>query len=261
MFLTVIGALTVAAALAQTPAPAPATPPAGVAQTPAPAAPRRPPNVDVRVTDGAGEPAAGVHVSAEGTARREGDTGKEGTVLFRAVTPGTYRFRFERDGLITFEKEVVVKAGANIGVEATLSKAPPPTVVQAPPPPPPPVPASPTKVLQPGRPRVLSLPDTWDREKVRGKDKQKETTLGCSGATASRMIEFRDDLPTHVHEGADEMLYVVAGEGAVKLGSSEQSLSPGDLVIVPRGMEHSLVHKGRTPSLLLLSIISDQLCP
>lgn len=260
MFLTLTGALA-AVALAQTPTPAPATPASPPAQASAPAAPRRPPNIDVRVTDGAGEPALGVHVSAEGPARREGDTAKDGTVLFRGVTPGTYRFRFEREGLVTFEKEVIVKAGTNAAVEATLSKAPPPVVVQTPAPPPPPPPPPPAKVLQPGRPRVLSVPDTWDREKVRGKDKNKETALGCSGATASRMIEFRDELPSHVHEGADEMLYVVAGEGAVKIGSSEQSLAPGDLVIVPRGTEHSLTHKGRTPSLLLLSVISDQLCP
>lgn len=151
--------------------------------------------------------------------------------------------------------------GPNVTVEATLSKAPPLVVVEVAAPPPPPPPPEPTKSLLPGRPRVLSVPDTWDREKVRGRDKVKETVLGCSGATAARMIEFREDLAAHTHQEADEMLYVVAGEGSLKLGSSEQTLGPGDLAVVPRGMEHSLVHKGRTPSLLLLSIISDQLCP
>jgi mannose-6-phosphate isomerase-like protein (cupin superfamily) len=266
MVLTLIGVLA-AAALAQgpvtgaKPVPVPPAAPSAPPAAQAPAATRRPPNIDVRVTDGAGEPAGEVHVSADGPARRVGDTTKDGMLTFRGVAPGTYRFRFERDGLVTLEKEVVVRAGANATVEATLSKAPPAPVVEAPPPPlPAPVPA-PVKTLQPGRPRVLSVPDTWDREKVRGRDKSKETALGCSGATAARMIEFKDDLPAHVHEEADEVLYVVAGEGSLKLGSSEQALAPGDLAVVPRGMEHTLVHKGRTPSLLLLSVISDQLCP
>ena len=55
--------------------------------------------------------------------------------------PGTYRLRFEHEGFVTFEKEVVIAAGKPLRASASLTAAPPPPEPPKPeaPPPPPPV--------------------------------------------------------------------------------------------------------------------------
>src|SRR5688572_6366409 len=77
---------------------------------------------EVRVTDRTGTPIEGARVTAEGpTIGREGQTTSQGTVTFRNVAAGVYRFRVEREGFITLEKETVARVGTVASVEATLS--------------------------------------------------------------------------------------------------------------------------------------------
>src|SRR5262249_4961434 len=118
----------------------PADPKPPAAQTPAaPAA--RPGSIDLTVTNQTGRLLADATVKAEGPPSRQGTTSGEGQAILTNVAAGTYRVRVERDGYITLEKDLVVKAGARTGGEAVLTSAPP---APAPPPPPPaPTPAAP----------------------------------------------------------------------------------------------------------------------
>ena len=89
---------------------------------------------------------------------------------------------------------------------------------------------------------------------VKEKDPVAERQLGCSGATASRLVRVNDSLAVHSHADADEVLYIIAGEATLKLGDKEQTLAPGWFSLVPRGMSHSLTKRGRGPVLLLSSV-------
>ncbi len=55
------------------------------------------------------------------------------------------------------------------------------------------------------------------------------------------------------------MLYVVAGEGTLKLGDVEHRVSPGWFSIVPHGTVQSVSRKGRN-SVVLLSVLTGQPC-
>jgi mannose-6-phosphate isomerase-like protein (cupin superfamily) len=173
------------------------------------------------------------------------------------VAAGTYRCRIQRDGYLTLEKDVTVKAGARTAAEAVLSPAPPPPPAPAAPPPPPT--ASPA--LVPGLPVTVSLVDQLADDLVKSKDPIAEHDLGCSGATSAKLIRLsKDGLPAHTHANSDEMLYFLAGSATLTVGGKDQVIGPGWLGIVPRGTTHAIVRTGNK-AVLVLSIQSGPPCP
>ena len=112
---------------AQTP-PAPRTPTA-----PAPrAAAAKPSTMTVQVTDGLGAPLADATVAAAGPVPREGVTAADGSVRLLNMRPGGYRVRVVREGSITLERDVTLRAGETLPVDVVLSPAPAPPVVAPP---------------------------------------------------------------------------------------------------------------------------------
>jgi len=239
---------------------APQTPPQTQTSTSSAAAQAKKPAIlEVHVTDRTGTPLDAATVTAEGPLGRKGDTDRNGSVTFKTLPAGTYRFRIDRDKFFTLEKEVIVKGGTMATIEAALSAAPPPPEPPKPapaPPPPAPKPVAPT--LTPGEPKALSLPDFIEAQGV-PRTATKEAPVGCSGATSAKVIQVRDALASHNHAAADEMLYLISGEATVKLGDKEYGVTPGWFVVVPRGMDHTVTRKGRN-AVTMLSIVGGPSC-
>ncbi|WP_277978872.1 cupin domain-containing protein [Sphingomonas phyllosphaerae] len=59
--------------------------------------------------------------------------------------------------------------------------------------------------------------------------------------------------PLHVHQGEDELFYVLEGEYLVQVGDQRFSLKAGDCVLGPRGVPHAWAYAGSTNGRLLLS--------
>lgn len=207
-----------------------------------------------------GMPLSGANVRLSGASNdRAGTSGADGLVTLVNLPPGTYRARINRDGYITLDKEVTIRAAARLAAEAILTAAPPPPA----PPPPPPAPAAPptSTTLKPGSPKYSSIIDlATQMEKELRNTPTVERDLGCSGGSASRLIMTRENVTMHTHADADEMLYVVAGDAALTVADKEQVVQPGWFSVVPRGMSHSLTRRGRN-ALLLLSVRSGPPCP
>jgi hypothetical protein len=55
------------------------------------------------------------------------------------------------------------------------------------------------------------------------------------------------------------MIYLVAGEANLTLGSKEQAMTPSWFSLVPRGTPYTVTRKGRNPA-ILLTMISGQPC-
>ena len=251
-------------AFAQTPAqPAPAQP--------APAAPRPRPRaaapstatavLTITVTDASGSPLADVKVSAIGPLEREGVTTAAGQVRLLGIRAGTYRVRFERDGFHTFEKEVSWRAGTPAPVaEATLTAAPPPP---APPPAPaaPAAPAAPTFVpdLPSGKPSTMSLLDYIERNFISSKEPQKESLIGCSAGAQSWLWQIREPWQGRKHEAAEAMLYVVGGDGTLRLDGRDVQVAAGSFAVVPRATDYGFTRRGRNP-LIILATLSGPPC-
>jgi quercetin dioxygenase-like cupin family protein len=83
--------------------------------------------------------------------------------------------------------------------------------------------------------------------------------VGCAPTAAANVLQLRDPLNQHVHPDADELIYVVAGEGTHQIAGRGIALSAGILAVVPRGTPHSILRRGGRP-IIVLSILSGPPC-
>jgi Carboxypeptidase regulatory-like domain/Cupin domain len=273
-----VGLSTAAAAFAQTatktPPPAPKqtspptpqqTPPAAPQQGARPrATPAAPAVVIVRDRDGS--PVPGVKVTATGPVNQQATTGRDGTASLGTLRDGIYRLRFERDEFIPFEREVTIRGRQAEPFEVWLSAAPPPPEPPpAPPPPPAPAPAPPPPAFSSvadaptGPPVIVSIPEFLDKNYIGGREPLKESVLGCLADSTTRMLQLRDGVVEHTHTDLDEILYVVAGEGGIRVRGQSSPLVAGSLSIIPHGQPHAIDRRGKNP-LMILSILSGTSC-
>ncbi|EMA59654.1 cupin domain-containing protein [Halorubrum lipolyticum] len=51
----------------------------------------------------------------------------------------------------------------------------------------------------------------------------------------------------HTHPDSEEVLYFLNGEGVQTIGDEEREVTPGDMVYIPAGVEHSTENTGWEP--------------
>jgi len=211
------------------------------------------------VTNTQGTALSGVHVEVLGTSDRSGDTNSTGQLSLTAMQAGTYRLRFSGDQVVTFEKEVVLRAGqiTNLDVALNIAARRP----EPPPPPPAPEPAAPVKepVGPVGEPRTLSIVEMIERELIPGNQPRRDSIVSCSGNARSTLVQLNQDQAERLYDAADVTYYVIAGEGTAKMNGRDSMLVAGSFVSVPRGTPHSLARRGRRP-LIMLTTVSGTPC-
>ena len=206
-------------------------------------------------------------------------TNQDGLVTLQAMPDGTHRLRFEREGFVTLERDLTTRNGQPHELEILMAgvaapPAPAPVPSQAEPPSAPIAPAAPA-----GPPVTLSIPTFLDKNFI-GREPLKESVIGCTGSATTRLLQLRDPIAMHTHD-LDEIIYVVAGDGAVRTraanaqGHAEAAraganpaaephdestiVSAGSLSIVPRGIAHAIERRGRNP-LIVLSTLAGAPC-
>jgi mannose-6-phosphate isomerase-like protein (cupin superfamily) len=202
----------------------------------------------IHVSDPAGTPISGVVVTLTGPAEHRRRT-EGGRLAIENLPPGSYRLRFEHPKFVTHEHELTAKAGAPMDVKVTLDP------VSAAPDPPEEAPPAPARA---GTPVALDLLAIVEAEFV-GRAPQRMTQLACEGEVRSTLIQLNQPLEMHVHDAADETLYVVAGRGTARSGGVDHPLEPGTFLLVPRGAPHAVAVTGRNP-LVLLSNLTGEPC-
>jgi mannose-6-phosphate isomerase-like protein (cupin superfamily) len=199
---------------------------------------------------------ANVHVAIAGASDREGTTDPSGQVTFVGMQPGTYRVRFDGPTVISFEREVTVRANLPTVVDISLTPAPPP------PPPPAAAPVAPTTPVEPkvvgpaGTPQVLSIVDLAEKQ-LGGNQPRRETLVSCSGNTRTTLVLLNQDQAERLYDNAEIEYYVVAGQGAARVGGRETPLAAGAFVSLPRHTSHSLVRRGNRPLILLVTLSGE----
>jgi quercetin dioxygenase-like cupin family protein len=82
-------------------------------------------------------------------------------------------------------------------------------------------------------------------------------TVKAAGADSEGRVAVMEEapaglvVPPHVHDGEDEMFYVLAGRVAGHCGADELAAGPGDFLFLPRDVEHALRVVGEGPARLL----------
>lgn len=203
----------------------------------------------IAVSDAEGAPIPNVRVKVEGPEQREIRT--EGNrIALEGLPAGNYRLRFEKDGFVTLERELAARGGAPIDVKVTLTPMPGP--------PPAPVPVEPPPSAVDAKPASIDLLAVIDKQFV-GRGAGKTTALACGGEATATLIQINDPVADHVHADADEVIYVIAGEGASNVQGQAQKLRAGVLLFVPRGVTHRFSQSGRNP-LIVLSTRAGEAC-
>lgn len=241
--------------------PQPSTPTASATQAPKPR-PRPSSATTIAllfITDGTGRPVEGVTVNVMGPVDREVKSPGSGPTRIEGLRAGTYRVRFTHENFITFEKEISWRAGtAAPELSITLNPAPAPPAPPTPPAPVTPEPAA-SKQPPPGTPKTMSLLDFIEKNFISGREPHKEDLIGCSGVGQTMLWQIRDPWTGREHESADAMIYVVAGDGTLRLGDRDVNITNGSFAVVPRGTTYGFTRRGRNP-LMVLAVLSGAPC-
>jgi mannose-6-phosphate isomerase-like protein (cupin superfamily) len=254
LFLCALACLLSVHASAQV-APAEPAKPAAPPRSTAKPSTAKPPVIAIQVTDATGAPLSDTAVvTTTGVVSREGVTAADGSLQMVNMRPGTYRLRFSREGSITLEREVTLRAGEAATVEVALSAAPPPPKAPEPVAPP----ASMT-LGPPGDPKVTPVPLFLEKNFIGGREGRKDSLLGCTSTGTATLHQLRDSWLSHTHDTAEEWIYVVAGEGTLRIGTSDQKLQAGTFSLVPHTVAHALIPQGRNP-LIVISMLSGPPC-
>lgn len=65
-----------------------------------------------------------------------------------------------------------------------------------------------------------------------------------------KLVKFKGEFPWHHHENEDEMFMAVSGSFRIEFRDAAVTLSPGEFIIVPRGVEHRPVAEDEVEVLL-----------
>ncbi|WP_328547516.1 cupin domain-containing protein [Streptomyces platensis] len=66
-----------------------------------------------------------------------------------------------------------------------------------------------------------------------------------------KLAKLKGEFVWHTHEDTDELIMVVSGRLTLQLRDGEVTLGPGELYVVPQGVEHCPVAEEETAILLL----------
>jgi hypothetical protein len=116
-------------------------------------------------------------------------------------------------------------------------------------------------VLTPGEPKLLDVAALFE-QMLKEPAPVAERPLGCSGATATRLIRANADVASHSHADADETIYILsASRLTITIGGRDQNIDDAAWVgIVPRGVAHAITRRDRKP-IMILSVLSGPPCP
>lgn len=66
-----------------------------------------------------------------------------------------------------------------------------------------------------------------------------------------KVVKLQGEFTWHTHEDTDELFLVVDGQLTIQLRDGDVRLGPGQLYVVPRGVEHCPIAEGEVSALLI----------
>ena len=66
-----------------------------------------------------------------------------------------------------------------------------------------------------------------------------------------KVVKFQDEFVWHHHDDEDELFLVVSGRMRMELRDGDVVVGPGELIVVPRGVEHRPVAEEETHVVLI----------
>lgn len=105
------------------------------------------------------------------------------------------------------------------------------------------------RVLKRSEANTLELVGRKSREIVSGAQGSRSVTLRLVEIPVARL----GDAPrgTHFHDGFEECIFVLSGQGITHTEGAEHPLEAGDTILIPSGEKHVTRNTGKQPLVLL----------
>jgi len=78
--------------------------------------------------------------------------------------------------------------------------------------------------------------------------------LSTDKHTSNFVIFVKQGVKAHVHKTHSETVYVLEGEGEMRLGDKQIKVKPGDFIFIPENTVHSVKVISKTP----MKVLSNQ---
>jgi mannose-6-phosphate isomerase-like protein (cupin superfamily) len=79
------------------------------------------------------------------------------------------------------------------------------------------------------------------------------TDLGSTASVSHHLVQLRQVEPNHMHREHDLTIFVYRGTGIMRLGTNEFSIAPGDVIFVPKGVQHLCRNTGSSPAVAIVT--------
>ncbi len=76
-------------------------------------------------------------------------------------------------------------------------------------------------------------------------------TVGRLNTYEIKVVKLQGEFVWHTHEDTDELFLVIDGRLTIQLRDQDVELGPGELFVVPRGVEHRPKAEGEVTALLI----------
>ena len=104
-------------------------------------------------------------------------------------------------------------------------------------------------------PHVVCVDEIDPQEMTQGDFSQRQRRLGTAaggralGCTWYELPAGKTAFPFHFHSAIEEAIYVIEGEGTLRIGKEQVAIGQGDYVAMPPGPDnaHALTNRGQGP--------------
>ncbi|TGA84853.1 cupin domain-containing protein [Streptomyces sp. MZ04] len=103
----------------------------------------------------------------------------------------------------------------------------------------------------PAVPAVPVVPVNLAEKLSRFSELWTQKTVAAINDYEVKLAKLKGEFVWHTHEDTDELILVISGRLTIQLRDADVVLEPGELFVVPRGVEHRTVADEETAILLL----------
>lgn len=75
-------------------------------------------------------------------------------------------------------------------------------------------------------------------------------TIATLNGQEVKVAKFRGEFVWHLHENEDELFLGLSGHFRIEFRDRVEEIGPGELIVVPRGVEHRTVAEGEAVAML-----------
>ncbi|MBI3576186.1 MAG: cupin domain-containing protein [Gammaproteobacteria bacterium] len=103
-----------------------------------------------------------------------------------------------------------------------------------------------------GKHDARDLDRLLEENKLAGGENIKVVTLSRGPRSANMLVQVRDREPLHRHADSDITVFLLRGEGELRVGKQMHAVKIGDVMHIPRGAVHAYINRGPEPAAALV---------